>query len=172
VSANRKSIAMAVCLTVLLSSRAAAGVIYQWTENGVVHFTDSLSLVPDAARKSSSFIVRKDLDTSGFYVTQVQQVSSEALVEPEAARVAEPMQAPSEPIMTVYAPQEVTIVVVNSDSRHLRKDPCKFGHCAPAFRPDFNSRQYIHPSVFNGGSQQYIQPRLFNPTPRHHIPRR
>lgn len=172
-TAKRKKIAVVVGLVLFLSSPAAASVIYQWTENGVLHFTDNVNLVPDAARKSPSFNVRRDFDTSASNVPEVRQAAAEPPVEPQAARFAEPMPVLSEPIMTVYAPQEVTIVVVNSDQQHIKTHPCKFGaRCAPVFRPDFNNRQYIHPDVFNGGSRQYIQPRLFNATPRPSIGRR
>jgi Domain of unknown function (DUF4124) len=173
-TAKRKTIALTVTLALFISSPAAASVIYQWTApDGVLHFTDNSNLVPEWARKSPSFIVRNDLETTAPDLPQLRQMSAEPPVRPEVARVAEPMPVTSEPITTIYAPQDVTIIVVNSDKRHFKKDPCKFGApCAPVFRPDFNNRQYIHPSVFNGGSRQYIHPSVFNATPRRHSGRR
>jgi hypothetical protein len=171
-TAKRKRIGLAVVLALLISSNAATNEIYQWTDvNGVLHFTDTLTAVPQAARNSASFIVRRDFTINK--IPEVTQMSVEPLVQPEMARPAEPASLPSQPLATVYAPQEVTIVVVNSSIGRPKHDPCKFGaHCRPVFRPDFNNRQYIHPSVFNGGSRQYVHPSVFNAGSQQHIRRR
>ena len=139
-----------------LTSTARAAVIYQWIdERGIVHFTDNSERVPASARRSPSFAVRE------FAETPKNVAGLEAAPEPpplDLAPLLEPPALPAEPAPFIYAPQEVIIVVSSPSRRHFHKPPCKV-HCGPSFRPDFNNRRYIHPSVFNGGSRQYIQPR-------------
>jgi hypothetical protein len=152
-----KRLGQAFGLALILGSPAAANEIYQWTDvKGVIHFADSLNWVPETARNSSSFVVRKDLDNTS-KITELPHRTPEPIVNPEAAPLLEPMPNRTDPTSVVYASQEVTIVVVNSATRHFKRRPCS--HCKPVFRPDFNNRQYIHPSVFNGGSRQYVYPR-------------
>jgi hypothetical protein len=170
--AKRKVTGLAVGLALLISSNAATNEIYQWTDiNNVIHFTDNLSAIPEAARNSSSFVVRRDLPRTP-NTPEVRQMPAEPLIQAEATRIPEPIALPSE-ITAVYAPQDVTIVVVDWAIPPPRHAPCKFGaHCRPVFRPDFNNRQYIHPSVFNGGSRQYVHPSVFNGSSRQHSRRR
>jgi hypothetical protein len=53
----------------------------------------------------------------------------------------------------------IIVVFGNSQSRRGRAHSCRFGgNCRPVFRANFADRQYIHPSVFDGGSRQYIHP--------------
>ncbi|MGH7824043.1 MAG: DUF4124 domain-containing protein [Candidatus Binatia bacterium] len=155
-----KRLALAVTLTLLTSSPSLADEVYQWTDvNGVVHFTDSLDSVPKSARKSSSFVARKFMNyqTTAPNITEVVQSSPAGR---DTEQTLEPLPAQPEPVPVVYAPQEVMIVVVNSGNRQPKRHSGKAdAHRKPAFRPDFNNRQYIHPSVFNGGSRQYIHPR-------------
>lgn len=152
-----KRLGQAFGLALLFGSPATANEIYQWTDvKGVIHFADSLNWVPAAARYSSSFIVRKDLAATE-KITELEHRIAEPIVNPATEPLPEPAPNRAEPTAVIYAPQEVTIVVVNSDTRHFKRDPCS--HCKPVFRPDFNNRQYIHPSVFNGGSRQYVYPK-------------
>jgi len=169
---KRKKLLLAMGLALFISSSARAAVIYQWTENGVLHFTDSLSLVPEPVRRSSSLTVREMSDSSSATRPQVATPAVEP-PQPGTGPFAEAIPVAFEPLVTVYAPEETTIVVVNSDVRQPIKHPCKLTpHCKPIFRPDFNNRQYIHPSVFNGGSRQYIHPSRFNAGPRPPVGRR
>jgi Domain of unknown function (DUF4124) len=158
--ATVKRLGLVIGLTLLLSSPVSAGEIYQWTDiNGIVHFTDNLNWVPELARNSSNLIVRRDLPTNASPAVEVRPISPEPLTTPEPGPTLQPLPYQAEVSPPLYAPQEVTIVVVNNGHRHLRKHPCGGAHCKPVFRPDFNNRQYIHPSVFSGGSRQYIHPR-------------
>lgn len=159
-SRSLKRLARAIGLALTLSSPASAAEVYQWTDlNGVVNFSDNLDLVPQSARSSSSFVVRQDLVTVASSTVEVSPIAPEPLTKPEAERTAEVMPTPAEVTPVFYAPQELTIVVVNS-FRHPKKHGCGGGGpCKRVFRPDFNDRQYIHPSVFSGGSRQYIHPR-------------
>jgi hypothetical protein len=158
--ATVKRLGLVTGLTLLLSSPVPAGEIYQWTDlNGVVHFTDNLNLVPDIARNSSSLIVRRDLSTNASPLVEVKPISPEPLPHPEPGRTLQSMSDQPEVPPVLYAPQEVTIVVVNSGHPHPGKHLCLHCKPKPIFRPDFNNRQYIHPSVFSGGSRQYIHPR-------------
>jgi hypothetical protein len=142
-------------LALLLNSPAAANEIYQWTDtNGVIHFADRLNWVPATVRNSSSFIVRKDLAVSE-KITELNHTTPESLVNPAVEPLLEAAPNRAEPATVIYAPQEVTIVVVNSETRHFKQPSCS--HCKPVFRPDFNNRQYIHPSAFDGGPRQPIR---------------
>jgi hypothetical protein len=147
---------------------ASANQIYQWTDlAGTVHFTDNLSSIPESIRNSRQVITRNDLavtdqSISGPQTTRPQQSLpqlSQAPVESEREQIVPPT--------IVIVPQETTIVVVNSHRDRKKPPPCVQGpHCPPAFRPNFNDRRYIHPSVFfPGGSRQYIEPRVVVPTP-------
>lgn len=82
---------------------------------------------------------------------------AETVAEPPAESLS-PSTAPERSVFN-YAPQQTTIIVVNANPRHRERNPCAGNnHCPAAFRPNFNDRRYVHPSVFNGGSRQYIQP--------------
>jgi Domain of unknown function (DUF4124) len=156
---NTKLIGLtAFCL--LLGASGASAQIFQWTDaKGILHFTDNPHWIPESIRNSAALIVRKDLE-----------VKSQPAEEPPAhpATPATPSafdQSQDETHQTAtavvtQAPQEINIGVVgNSESRQRHLSPCKFGgNCKPAFRANFNDRQYIHPSVFDGGSRQYIHP--------------
>ena len=143
-------------LFLLVETSLASGQIYQWTDiKGVIHFTDNLASVPESIRNSSTLIVRKDMVSDS-------HPSVTAIAPPPAAEISaakNSLDAEREPLATTvvnYAPQEVNVVVVNSDSRQPNLHPCAFGgHCKPAFRPDFTDRRYIHPSVFDGSSRRY-----------------
>ncbi|HWO43740.1 MAG TPA: DUF4124 domain-containing protein [Candidatus Eisenbacteria bacterium] len=142
-------------LAFALISQARAAEIYQWIdESGIIHFTDDPERIPASAPQLPSFAVREFAETP-------KDTGREAAPQPPPPgqpSLLEPPPAPAEPAPFIYyAPQEVTIVVSNSSRRRFHKPPCKV-HCGPSFRPDFNDRRYIHPSVFNGGSRQYIQP--------------
>ena len=131
--------------------------LFQWTDNrGVIHFTDNLHSVPASLRASPLLIIREDIDIRGVnssepvWAPDVPEVVSSP--EPEPPKVAPPV--------IHYSPQDIAIVVVNSIVHHPRRHPCPGpARCQPqVFRPNFDDRRYIHPSVFNGGSRQYIHP--------------
>lgn len=141
---------------------------YQWTDSGgVIHFTDNLTSVPESLRNSPQLVVRKDSDLKGnlseFPANPLgpqDLVQEPAPAEPEAARIPQPV---------IHQSEITQIIVVNQGGRRrFKKRPHRpsVGH-RPAFRPDFNNRRYVHPSVFDkGGSRQYIQPDAFQPRPR------
>lgn len=147
-------------LFLLLPLPLLGGEFYQWTDSeGVIHFTDSLTSVPESLRNSPQLLVRKDSDLKGnLSEIPVDPIEPESLVqepppaEPEAAQ-------PPQPV--IYNPQTFNIIVVNSGVHRFKKRPCRGGDCRPVFRPNFNDRRYIHPSVFDGGSRQYIHPGAF-----------
>jgi len=149
--------------------------IYQWTDpKRIIHFTDDFSLIPDSLRDSPKLIIRHEAGTRG-KSSEVPAAEESPLKEvipeprlPEAASSREqelsgvsfpPVVYYSPPPVVYYVPQDVQIVVVNPLVRHPHKNPCPTpGGCKPAFRPNFNDRRFIHPSVFNGGSRQFIHP--------------
>jgi Domain of unknown function (DUF4124) len=148
-------------LSLLLQASIGSAQIFQWTDaKGVIHFTDNPYSIPESIRNSSSLIVRKDLDTR----SASSPTTFEARSVPENPRVTSPSDADADAwqtatTVTTHAPQELNIVVVNSDLRVPDIRPCKFGSdCKPVFRPDFTDRRYIHPSVFDDGSRQNIRP--------------
>jgi Domain of unknown function (DUF4124) len=147
-------------LSLFLQTHIANAQIFQWTDaKGVIHFTDNPDSIPESIRNSSALIVRKDLDAH----KNSSIGTSEPLSSPPNASPINPSDtaAATEPAQSVvtYAPQETNIVVSNSNSRRPHVRACKWGNsCRPAFRPNFNDRRYIHPSVFDGGSRQYIHP--------------
>lgn len=145
-------------LFLLVETSIASGQIFQWTDvKGVIHFTDNLASVPEWIRSSSTLIVRKDMVSNSH-----ASVTAIAPLPPaEISWAKNPLDAEREPLATTvvtYAPQEVNIVVVNSNLQQPSLHPCAFGgHCKPAFRPDFTDRRYIHPSVFDGASRRYVR---------------
>lgn len=136
--------------------------LYQWTDpRGVVNFSDNPYAVPKEIRNSGRLQMRKDF----FPATPTRaKLGEKTPVEPPASSGSDtvtPMQVEAIPqprVQVIYAPQENTIVVVNGQQRSVRHRPCRGERCAPAFRPNANDRQYIHPSVFGGGSRQYVRP--------------
>ena len=150
----------------LLSPALSDAEVFQWTDaRGVIHWTDNLASVPESVRASPGLIIRQDI--------AVKAISSEISSQPENANLQPPLQPqppevvgpsgseqkPLPPTNIHYNPQPVTIVVVNSTVHHPRKHPCHSPDgCQGVFRPNFDDRRYIHPSVFNGGSRQYIHP--------------
>lgn len=148
------------------------GEVYQWVDGrGVIHFTDNLHSVPGPVRGSPGLIIREDIDSSGsgeIFLIPDENVVFEPVGQPqdrEAVAPPEPEKA-APPTNIFYSPQQ-TIVVINSTVIHPRKRACRTpGGCQGAFRPNFNDRRYIHPSVFDGGSRQYIRPESARPTPR------
>lgn len=158
---------VAIGLFVLGASNLVTGEIYQWTDaRGVIHFTDNLSAVPDAVRRSPELVVRRDIETE-----TMSAGTDDPLTEKKPTRESDTTKKKSPETVSVdsgkgapagvsYHSEPVTIVVVNSILRRPGKHPCHAkGNCQPAFRPDFNDRRHIHPSVFGGGARQYIHPR-------------
>jgi hypothetical protein len=152
----------ALCL--LLQTRGAGAEIFQWTDaKGTLHFTDNPHRIPEAMRNSPALIIRKDLEVES------PPPETVPLPLPAAAPVSASVLSDGETHQTGteanYAVEEVNeinnIIVVfgNSQSRRGRAHSCRFGgNCRPVFRANFADRQYIHPSVFDGGSRQYIHP--------------
>jgi hypothetical protein len=161
----------------LMETTGASAQIFQWTDvKGILHFTNNPHWIPESIRNSAAVIVRKDLDVKN----QSPPEPPAPLVAsgtPSAIHQSEDGTHQIGTALETYAPQEVNIVVVGSfDSQRPHTHPCKFGgNCKPAFRPNFADRQYIHPSVFDGGSRQYIHPgfeSLPKPTGKHSVARR
>ena len=165
----------AFCL--LIQTAGASAQIFQWTdEKGTLHFTDNAHRIPESIRNSSALIVRHDLDVK----SQAPKVTPVPLATPCVLNQPEEETYQIGTAVATYAPQEVNevnmVVVETSDSRRPSTPPCKFGsNCKPAFRANFDNRQYIHPSVFDGGSRQYIHtgsPSFPKPTRKHSLGRR
>lgn len=156
----------------LLSPALSHAQVFQWTDaRGVIHWTDNLASVPESVRASPGLIIRQDIAAkaiSSEISSQPENASLEPPLQPklpEAAIQPEPEQKTVAPPVIHYSPQNITIVVVNSVVQHPRKHPCPGpARCQPqVFRPNFEDRRYIHPSVFDGGSRQYIHPGLSQP---------
>ncbi len=140
--------------------------LFQWTDTrGVVHFTDNLLSVPEPLRGSPLLTIRRDLDIkseSSETSTLSEVARQDPVLEaktPEAVSPIEPEATKVDQPIIHYNPQYFHIVVVHSIVRHPKKRPCLIPEgCRTVFRPNFEDRRYIHPSVFNGGSRQYIHP--------------
>jgi hypothetical protein len=147
----------------LLTQSGVTGAdLFQWTDaNEVIHFTDNLHNVPQSVRDSAKLVIRKDYLVSSKPSHELN-VTAEPIppdVKADTQKGSGTESEQSEPISITYSPQEVNIVVVNSNVRRPKIRACSANHnCRPIFRPAFNNRQYIHPSVFDGGSRQYIHP--------------
>jgi Domain of unknown function (DUF4124) len=148
-------------ITFLPMQFGLAGVdLFQWTDaNGVIHFTDNPYAVPESVRRSPQLIVRKDFLING-QPSKEAEVRTATVAKQDEPEMKEDSDLDSQPgpALVNYPPQEITVIVVNA--RHRRKiGSCNVGqNCKPGFHPDFNSRQHIHPSVFDRGSRQYIHP--------------
>ena len=145
----------------LIHSVALGADLFQWTDaNGVIHFTDNSFAVPESVRRSANLIVRPD-----FLSPSAPSGGGQGLLEqlpaakPEVSQPS-PLLAsePGPPTFVTYAPQEVTIVVVNSSVQQPGTKSCVGDNCKRGFRPDFNHRWHVHPRVFAGGSRQFIRP--------------
>lgn len=152
----------------LFSPLPSSAEVYQWVDaRGVIHLTDNLDSLPDSMRGSSGLIVRRDLDrpgTSPVTFDQAENVPVEPPAPPtvpELDRPPEGGEKPAPPPVVYYNPQYTNIVVVNPVVLHPKKHHCpKLMGCQGTFRPNFEDRRYIHPSVFNGGSRQYVRPEV------------
>lgn len=165
----------AFCL--LIQTAGASAQVFQWTdEKGTLHFTDNAHRIPESIRNSSALIIRNDLDVK----SQAPKAIPLPLAAPATPSALHPSDEETYQIgntLATDAPQEMNIVVVgDSNSRPPATPPCKFGsNCKPVFRGSFDNRQYIHPSVFDGGSRQYIYPgppSFPKPTRKHSVARR
>ncbi len=152
----------------LLSPAVLNAQVFQWTDGrGVIHWTDNPASIPETIRRSRALIIRTDLEetrvSSGFS-NQPENANEAPLLQPglpETVSPPEPEQKTVAPPTIPYNPQQLNIVVVNSIVNHSRKHPCPGSEgCQGVFRPNFDDRKYIHPSVFNGGTRQFIQPEL------------
>jgi Domain of unknown function (DUF4124) len=149
-------------LCLVMDSPTLAADLYQWADSkGVIHFTDSLNNVPAAVRDSNGLAVRRNFMIDSEPANAAMPPSSLNPVEIQPVPTSEseaPSSDPQRPVIN-YAPQNTVIIVVNSSPHRPNRKLCGGAtHCFPVFRPDFNDRRYIHPSVFNGGSRQYIHP--------------
>jgi Domain of unknown function (DUF4124) len=146
--------------------------IYQWTDpRGVIHFTDNFSSIPDSLRNSPNLIIRHETPTRGKFsevpsaaesrvkeVTPPPQLSEVGSRELELSEFSPPVIYNSPPPVVYYIPQDVQIVVVNPVVGHPHGKFCPTpGACGRVFRPNFNDRRFVHPSVFNGGSRQFVR---------------
>jgi hypothetical protein len=150
---------LAFCL--VTDSPTLAADLYQWIDSkDVIHFTDSLNNVPAAVRASTGLAVRRNFMIDSEPANTALPPSSLNPVEIQAvppAESEEPPSAPQSPVIN-YAPQETTIIVVNSSRHRANRNICGGTiRCSPTIRPDGNDRRYIHPRVFNGGSRQNIR---------------
>jgi hypothetical protein len=157
-------------LTVLaIGAQPLRAEFYQWVDSrGIIHFTDGYDRVPQELRGSSRLIVRADLPAeapesvaSGGIKTGDETEKREQTSEPRDATP--PAQAVPEtgPVSIHYNPQEVTIIVVQQPVvvRRPRIIPGPPPRIDPAKLSA--NRQYIHPSVFSGGSREFIHPSTF-----------
>ena len=153
----------------LLSPAVLNAQVFQWTDGrGVIHWTDSLDSVPEPVRASPSLIVRQDLDMKRRVPgisNQSEHIAAEPTPAPKTPEAVIPPESEQKmvasPNITYYSPQQTNIVVINSVVHHPRKHLCPSPQgCQGVFRPNFDDRRYIHPSVFNGGTRQFIQPEL------------
>ena len=145
--------------------------LFQWTgPTGVIHFTDNWHSVPDSLKDSPYLIIREDFnlrERPAETSTAPDTPKQELVRPPDMVRPPEPEPSKaSAPV--IYNPQYFNIVVVNTIVRHSKRDNCGLARCqpTPVFRPNFNDRRYIHPSVFTGGPHQYIHPEVFSSTRR------
>jgi hypothetical protein len=143
---------------------AHGGEVYQWFDSmGGIHFTDDYYATPVALRDTPNLIVRTDLGKE-------QAVDSNSGASPITRRNvdredrwannAENYEANSRYVdanSESFEPPQNVIVVVNDS---LPTKPCRHS-CAGRFKPDFNDRQYIHPSVFNSSPHHSVRSRLF-----------
>jgi hypothetical protein len=142
------------------------GEVFQWTDSrGIIHFTDNLHSVPQFLRGSPHLIIREDLgekETASESSPRPEFVSKQPILEPKAPEKvtpSEPEPTKVTPPVVHYNPQYFNVVVVNSIVRPTKNRGCPPPQgCRSVFRPNFDDRRYIHPSVFNGGSRQYIHP--------------
>ena len=151
----------------LLPAAPVNAELFQWTDSrGVIHFTDNFYSVPEYLRGSPQLVVRQDVEITARFSeapAQAEQPLSEEK-RPEVGSPSEPEPSKIPQPIIHYNPQSIQIVVVHSIVRRPKEKRCLFPEgCVPAFRPNFNDRRYIHPSVFNGGPQQHLQPQLFPP---------
>lgn len=156
-----------VSLALTLSSPASLEAqVFQWTDSrGVIHFTDNPSTIPNSVRDSPRLTIRTDLNLHpGAPETSPEQgrAIDEPFVDAQPFPApASPKQEPPETPTPVihYSPQHVTIVVINSVVRKPKRSECPSPQgCRGTFRPNFDDRRFIHPSVFDGGSRQFIRP--------------
>jgi hypothetical protein len=138
-------------LSPLIQSSLASAQILQWTDSkGVIHFTDNPYLISESIRSLPTFTVRRDLDTKNNPSAEIS-APLPALADSIATNRLDTGPNQTETSVETYAPQEVNIVVSNSNLQQANARPCKFINCKPVFRPNFDDRHYIHPSVFDGG---------------------
>jgi hypothetical protein len=182
-----------VCLALLVLSLCPSFVgadVYQWTDpRGVVHFTDNFLSVPDAFRNSPKLIIHHDVEPKrkSSEISTAEEPSGKGVIDaPQAPEAAGPreqeLSGPSQPVIyhspppvvyhnpppvVYYSPQYFQIVVVNPAVRHPHKKPCLIPEgCKPSFRPNFDDRRFIHPSVFDGGSRRLVHPKSSKPARR------
>ena len=135
-------------------SPAHAVEVYQWFDStGGIHFTDDYYATPVALRGTPDLIVRADLDSKERFVN-AKTISATPIQERWAGTTDNYEQSSQYADLNSdsFATPQNVIVVVN-DSLPIK--PCLHG-CGARFKPDFNDRQYIHPSVFNAPARQYI----------------
>ncbi len=145
-------------LSLFIQSGLASAQIFQWTDpRGVIHFTDNPQSISDSIRSLPTFTIRRDLVTKNNPPAETF-APLPALADPNTTNQSDTAPNQAETTLETYAPSEVnTVVVSNANSRPANIHRCKFGNCKPAFRPNFDNRQYIHPSVFDGGPRSRVR---------------
>lgn len=146
-------------LFLLIFAPSAAGELFQWTDfRGTIHFTDNFLSVPDAARKSSEFLIRNDWGDARQVPFQFapEPLSTEPAPKAPVPETPRPPGAKPNQVTQIvhYNPQHITIVQVTNIVRRREPKPVT----PPTAKRNFDDRQYIHPSVFGSGPQQYIHP--------------
>ena len=141
--------------------------VFQWIDSsGVIHFTDDYYATPVGLRDTPKLIVRADLgkerpvdsNTTGSTAIQTNVVREKPQDRwGNNSENYEPSSRYVDASSDSFEPPQNVIVVVNDS---LPTKPCRHS-CTGRFKPDFNDRQYIHPSVFNAASRRYIQRALF-----------
>ncbi len=160
----------AVVLLTLMFGGDLSAEVFQWTDaRGVIHFTDNIYSVPEPIRGSRQLIIRRDFDRKEKTVDMSknsEEVVSEASPEvpsDQGSQPSTPISREPSPSVTFEGPQPINIIIVNIHRLHPGKKLCLPPHgCAGGFKPNFNDRRFIHPSVFDGSSSLFNQPRLFS----------
>lgn len=144
----------------LRSSVVFGGDLFQWTDtNGVLHFTDDISAIPETLRQLSNFTVRKDFFSPPAPSSERPHRSeSPSPPKPEATRGSEIDSKPPVETIVTDSPEETTIVVVNSGVARPMKNFCGVGsNCKHVVRPDFNRQHFGHRGILHGGARQVVR---------------
>jgi hypothetical protein len=125
---------------------------YQWTDSrGVIHFTDNYHVVPEPLRQSPDLVVHELRESPSW----LQKKGSSKLRSTEPEKIEPNRETPQ---VVHYELEQTNIVVGQNGTRFPHRRRYKG---TGAFRPNFNSRQYIHPSAFNQRPHKSVRARQF-----------